>query len=203
MSRYTGPKARLCRREGINLFGPDKYQKILQNKPGTPGVHGRGIRKKNTQYGNQLREKQKARAIFGITEKQLSNYFKKATRISGDTGEQFLQLLERRLDNALFKAGFTKTRMQARQLISHGHVTVNELKCNIPSRELKIGDKVQIKEKTQKNILFKESFNDKYRAPSWLKVDNKSLSISIEAFPTKNDFESLIETHLIVEFYSR
>jgi len=203
MSRYTGPKARLCRREGINLFGPDKYTKILQARPGTPGVHGKALRRKTTQYGKQLREKQKARTMFGVTEKQLRNYFKKATRLSGDTGEQFLQLLERRLDNIIFRAGFTKTRMQSRQLVTHGHVLLNGKKCNIPSAQLKIGDVIEIKDKTKKNILFKDATDDKYRVPSWIKANKKSLAITVETLPGKNDFESLIETHLIVEFYSR
>jgi small subunit ribosomal protein S4 len=203
MSRYTGPKARICRREGMNVFGSEKYQKILQNRPGTPGIHGVSMRKKPTAYGSQLREKQKVRFMFGVTERQLRNYFKKAASLTGDTGEQFMSLLERRLDNAIYRAGFTKTRMQSRQLVTHGHVLVNDKKASTPSISLKLGDKITIKESTRKNPMFDKSEDKKHLPPKWLKSNRKDLSISIEAIPEKEDFEKMIESHLIVEFYSR
>jgi len=202
MSRYTGPKARICRREGVNIFGSEKYQKILQNRPGTPGQHGLNLRRKHTQYGKQLREKQKTRFMFGITEKQMRNYYKKATAMSGDTGEQLVTLLERRYDNALYRAGFVNTRMQARQLITHGHVLLNGKKADKPSIQMKTEDIIEIKEKTKKNPMF-ENISDKYKAPQWLKVDNTKLQITIESEPSTENFDKIIEPRLIVEFYSR
>jgi len=202
MSRYTGPKARICRREGVNIFGSEKYQKILQNRPGTPGQHGISLRRKQTQYGKQLREKQKTRFMFGITEKQMRNYYKKATAMSGDTGEQLISLVEKRYDNALYRAGFVNTRMQARQLITHGHVLLNGSKANKPGIQLKAGDVIEIKPNTKKNPMF-QNLSDKYMAPKWLKVDRSNLQVTIEDEPTTDDFEQIIEPRLIVEFYSR
>ncbi len=203
MSRYTGPKARRCRREGVNLFSSEKYQKILTDRPGTPGVHGVSMRKKPTQYGKQLREKQKVRYMFGTTEKQMTNYYKKASTRPGDTGEQLMTLLELRFDNAIFRAGFTKTRNQARQFITHGHVLLNGSKADIPSIKLRAGDEIEINPKKKKNPSFKDAHNDKYRPPTWLKVDRKNLSFTVENMPDKEDFDGMIEMHLIVEFYSR
>ncbi len=203
MSRYIGPKARLCRREGINLFGTEKYQKILQNRPGTPGVHGAGTRKKYTQFGTQLREKQKMRYMFGVTEKQLHNYYMKASAMSGDTGEQFFSIIERRIDNVLYRAGFSKTRPQARQYVTHGHILLNGKKASIPSIQVKVGDVITLKEDLKKNPAMKTLELDKYHAPAWLKVDNKQFEIVIQNEPKTEDFEKLVEPQLVVEFYSR
>jgi len=202
MSRYTGPKARICRREGVNLFGPEKYQKILQNRPGTPGVHGASLRKKKTQYGSQLREKQKARYLFGVTEKQMSNYFKKAASMTGDTGEQLMTLLERRLDNVIYRSGFTRTRFQSRQFVNHGHVYVNGDLVTIPSAQVKEGDVISFHEKIKKTPVFK-MVSDKQKAPKWLVVNKKDFTFTIDSLPKQDEFDALIEVHLIVEFYSR
>ncbi|MCF7812617.1 30S ribosomal protein S4 [Candidatus Gracilibacteria bacterium] len=203
--RYTGPKARLCRREGVNLFGSPKYQKILQRNPNIPGMHGSKRAGKLTEYGKQLREKQKAKRMFGLSERQFHNYYVRADKSNEVTGDKLFELLERRLDNVLYRAGFALTRMQGRQFASHGLFLVNGRKIDIPSYEVRIGDKIEIKDSKKNSPVFvknKEETGD-YNAPSWVKVDPKKQTIEIVELPSTQHFESLVEPQLIVEFYSR
>lgn len=205
MSRYTGPKARHCRRFGVNIYGSDKYDKILAKRNYPPGIHGTKRVKKQSEYGKQLTEKQKAKFMFGITEKQFRKYYEKANSMPGVTGEELLRLLERRLDNVLFRAEFAVTRVQARQMASHGLITVNGKRVTVPSIQVRPGDVIGVREKNSNSTLFKEIKDGvkKINAPSWLKVDAKKLSIEIAALPEKHHLDNLIESQLIVEYYSK
>ncbi len=203
--RYTGPKARLCRREGINLFGSAKYQKILQRSQNIPGLHGGKRLGKLTEFGKQLREKQKAKRAFGLSEKQFKRYYEKADRSRGVTGDVLFQLLERRLDNVLYRSGFALTRAQARQFVSHGLFLLNDRRVDVPSIQVNVGDIIQIREKSKASPIFtknKEEQGD-YDAPEWLKVDSKKLTIEIIDLPSEKHIESFVDSQLIVEFYSR
>lgn len=202
--RYTGPKARLCRRLGINLFGTEKYNKILARKNYKPGAHGNAQNfSKPSEYGRQLKEKQKARAIFGLSEKQFRNSYNKALLQPGDSSENFLRLLERRLDNVIYIAQFAITRMQARQMVGHGHFKMNGRRVDVPSILVRPGDKIEIVSKLKNSALYRELGQLKDYAPKWLKVDLKTGTIEVLAYPEKDDLEKTIDTQLIVEFYSR
>ncbi len=204
--RYTGPKARLCRREGVNLFGSPKYQKILGRNPNIPGMHGAKRRGKLTEYAKQLREKQKAKRMFGLSEKQFHKYYDRADRSKEVTGDKLLELLERRLDNVLYRAGIALTRSQARQFASHGLFLVNGKRIDIPSCEVKIGDKIEVRESRKGSPVFtknQEELGENNDVPSWIKADPKRLAIEIVELPATQHFEKLIEPQLIVEFYSR
>ncbi|MGI6605765.1 MAG: 30S ribosomal protein S4 [Peptococcia bacterium] len=209
MARYTGPVCRLCRREGEKLYlkGDRCYTEkcAIDRRAYAPGEHGQGNRKKLSEYGLQLREKQKARRIYGILEKQFSNYFDKAERQKGITGENLLRLLERRLDNVVFRLGFASSRVEARQLVKHNHFTINGQKVNIPSMLVKVGDVIQIKEKSMESVKFegtKESIAHK-TPPAWLELDKNNLSGKVLALPNRDQIDVPIEDHLIVELYSR
>lgn len=201
--RYTGPKARLCRAHRANLFGASKYTKILERRPGKPGMHGKGFFKKPSEYGVQLAEKQKARILFGISEKQFRNYFKKASKKQGETGQNLLRLLERRLDNVIYVSGFAVTRMQARQMVNHGHFMINGRRVDIPSILIKPGDKIELVSKMKKSPLYSGLEKIKDYSPKWLKVDLKSISVEVLSLPEDDDLEKSINSQLIVEFYSR
>ena len=203
--RYTGPKARLCRREGVNLFGSPKYQKIIQKNSNIPGMHGGKRMGKVTEYGKQLREKQKARRIFCLSEKQFRKYFDQAERSQGVTGDMLMQGIERRLDNVLFRAGFAMTRMQSRQFASHGLFLLNGRRVDIPSIQVNIGDKIELKASKKGSAVFKKILEElkDYTAPSWLKVDAKHFTIEIVELPVFAHFDQLVELRLIVEYYSR
>lgn len=204
MSRYTRPKARLVRRLGVNIFGSDKYSKILEKRPNAPGMHGANRSGKPSEYKKQLLEKQKLRFMFGVTEKQLSNYYKKASSSDEATDVALMRLLERRLDNAVYRAGFAKTRNQARQMISHGLFTVNGKRADVPSIQIKVGDKIEVKEKMKSSPLFQEFKEEKdFNHARWIKSEQKALKFEIEALPEQDDIDKLIEAYLIVEFYSK
>ena len=177
--KYTGPKARLCRREGINLFGSDKYQKILARRPGIPGLHGGKRLGKMTEYAKQLREKQKAKRMFGLSEKQFRRTFDRASAMAGIAGENMLQLLERRFDNVLYRSGIALTRMQARQFASHGLFMLNGRRVDVPSIQVRIGDVIEIRQKSKNSPVFKKNAeeNSNVEAPTWLSVDIKKLRI--------------------------
>ncbi len=203
--KYTGPKARLCRREGFNLFGSDKYQKIMSRRSTIPGAHGGKRQGKFTEYAKQLREKQKLKRMFGLSEKQFRRTFDLAESKPGVTGENLLRLLEQRLDNVVYRAGLAVTRMQARQFVSHGLFLLNGRRVDIPSIMVRVGDKIEVRQKSQKSPVFAENLevNEKYRAPSWLKVNGKSLSIEIENNPSIEHCEQAVNPQMVVEFYSR
>lgn len=208
MARYTGPVCRLCRREGMKLFlkGDRCYSDkcAFEKRSYAPGQHGQR-RTKLSEYGLQLREKQKARRIYGINEGQFRKYFVEADRRKGVTGETLLVQLEQRFDNIVFRAGFTDTRAQARQMVRHNHFTVNGRKANIPSMLLKAGDVVQLKEKSKKSPVIKE-LTEKFaqrNVPEWLSQDAENLSVKILELPTREKIDVPISEQLIVELYSR
>ncbi len=202
--RYTGPKARLCRKFGVNLFGTEKYTKILTKRNIKPGMHsGKKSMGKTSEYGRQLLEKQKARIVFGLSERQFQNYFKKAAASTGDTGESLLRLLERRLDNVIYVAQFAVTRMQARQMVSHGHFRLNGRRADVPSILVKPGDKIELMANLKGSPLYADLGELKDYSPKWLKTDLKQGTIQVLDLPAKDDLEKSIESQLIVEYYSR
>ena len=202
--RYTGPKARLCRKNRTNLFGTSKYTKILERRTGKPGMHGaRASFGKPSEYSVQLNEKQKARILFGISEKQFRNYFIKASKMQGDTGENLLRTLELRIDNVIYVSQFAVTRMQARQMVGHGHFFLNGRRVNIPSILVRPGDKIELAPKMKNSHLYSGLEKLKDYSPKWLKVDLKKASIEVVSLPEKDELEKSIDSQLIVEFYSR
>ncbi len=208
MARYTEAVCRLCRREGLKLYlkGDRCYSdKCAMNKRAfAPGQHGQG-RKKVSEYGIQLREKQKVRRIYGIQEKQFRLYFAKAERQKGIVGENLLRLLECRLDNVAYRLGFGVSRAEARQLVRHGHFTVNGKKVNIPSYLVRIGDTIAVKEKSKESPKFQgmlEALAHK-TIPAWLDLDKTALVAKVVTLPTREDIDIAINEQLIVELYSR
>jgi small subunit ribosomal protein S4 len=208
MARYTGPVCRLCRREGAKLYlkGDRCYtgKCAIDRRAYAPGQHGQG-RKKVSEYGLQLREKQKAKRIYGILETQFHNYFEKADRQKGVTGENLLRLLERRLDNVVFRLGYGSSRTEARQLVRHGHFIVNGSRVNIPSFLVKVGDVVAVTEKSKESPKLKELAEgaQSKAAPAWLEKDTAALGGKIVSIPSREDIDVPIQEHLIVELYSR
>lgn len=209
MSRYRGPKERLSRALGLNLFLKGKRYEagksaFHRGRNFRPGQHGRG-RHKISEYGLRLREKQKLRYMYGISEKQFRRYYDVASASKGVTDERFLQLLERRLDNIVYRMKFATTRAQGRQVVSHGHVLVNGKKVNIPSYQVKAGDKIEIREKSKKFVADSiEGFVGEI-IPEWLTSDTEALKGEINSLPTKEqiDTANLIEVNLIIEYYSK
>ena len=206
MARYTDANCRLCRREGQKLFlkGERCYSSkcALEKRNYAPGQHGQS-RKKTSEYGLQLREKQKAKRFYGLQETQFRNLFDKADRKQGMTGENLLILLETRLDNVVFRLGFAASRKEARQLVVHGHFTINGKKATIPSMEVKPGDVIKVKEKSQSSPKFKEIKEMSITVPSWMSVDTEKLEGKVVAMPRREDIDTPIAEHLIVELYSK
>lgn len=208
MARYTGPVCRLCRREGTKLYlkGDRCYtgKCAVDRRTYAPGQHGQG-RKKVSEYGTQLREKQKARRIYGMLEGQFRTTFSKASRQQGSTGENLLRLLERRLDNTVFRLGFARSRNEARQFVLHNHFTLNGHKVNVSSIRLRIGDVIQLKEKSKDTPLFKEILEGlgQKTPPAWLELDVNQLTGRVTNVPTREEIDTNIQEHLIVELYSR
>ncbi|PLX40797.1 MAG: 30S ribosomal protein S4 [Deltaproteobacteria bacterium] len=208
MARYRGAVCRLCRRERIklNLKGErcltDKC--ALERRAYPPGQHGQG-RGKASEYGRQLREKQKVRRIYGIQEKQFRAYFKEADRLKGVTGENLLLLLERRLDNMIYRMGYAASRSEARQLVRHGHFTVNGRRVDIPSYSTRQGDIIAVREKSKKVPAIVGAYEaaSAKGIPGWLEVDAKAFSGTIKEMPKREDITMPIEEHLIVELYSK
>ena len=204
MARYTGPKGKLVRKFGENVFGNPKFDKLLGNKPYPPGQHGMS-RKKVSDYGMQLKEKQKLKVMYGLLERQFRKFFKKAERMQGVTGENLLKLLESRLDNTIFRLGLAVSRTQARQMVLHRHITVNGKIVNIPSFILAKGDKVQVKEKSRKLAVFHESLK-KARTESmypWLNLDKAQLTGEFLYAPQREEIPVNIQESMIVELYSK
>lgn len=210
MARYRGAICKLCRREGVKLFlkGDRCYSNKCSIEKGAslPGKNAKTSRiKKLSTYGIRLREKQKLRKYYGLLEKQFKNYFKKAERKKGITGENLLELLERRLDNIVYRFNLTKSRAQARQLILHSHILVNGKKVNIPSYQVNINDVIEVKEKSKNIADIKEIKDGKVEIniSSWLEFDTKTLKGKIIKFPSKEDLNLPVEEKLVVEYYSR
>lgn len=203
--RYTGPKAKRCRRQGMNLFGTDKYDKILQRKPYGPGKGPRATQGKRSEYSQQLLEKQKARDMYGLSESQFHRLYLMATNVSGQTGAAFTQLLERRLDNTVFRAGFAMTRMQARQFVSHGLFTVNGKRVTVPSFQVKPGDVIVVRRQTKDSPAFASilAAHEKYLPPAWLSTELAAMKITVQALPGPEHAEQAVDIRKIVEFYSR
>ena len=208
MARYTGPACKLCRREGTKLYLKGERcmtGKCALDRRGTaPGQHGAG-NKKMREYGKQLREKQKTKRYYGILEKQFLNYFKEADRKEGMTGENLLTLIERRLDNVVYRMGMGESRKESRQLVLHEHVELNGKKVNVPSIIVKAGDIVTIRENfrgSEKCKALAESLKDK-TAPKWLDVNKDNLTAKVVALPERDDVDFEINEQLIVEFYSK
>lgn len=208
MAKYTGSVCRLCRREGVKLFlkGERCFQEkcALEKRSYAPGQHGRRSIK-TIGYGLQLREKQKVKRVYGVLERQFRNYFKKAERLKGITGENLLSLLERRLDNVVYRLGFASSRSQARQLVSHGHIIVNNRKATIPSLLVRPGDIISVKEKSRKNEAIQISLEGaKGRGiPAWLDLEADKFRGKVLALPTRQDISLPIQEQLIVELYSK
>ena len=207
MGRYTGPVCRLCRRESQKLYlkgdkcYSDKCPLNKRNFP--PGQHGQG-RKKVTEYGLQLREKQKVKRFYGIQESQMRKYYTMADRAQGITGENLLQLLELRLDNVVYRMGLASSRAEARQLVTHGHFVVNGNKVDIPSYTLAVGDEIEVKSKSKNSPKMKELVeNQKGNSPRWIESNLDELKGKIVAEPAREDIDIPIEEHLIVELYSK
>lgn len=209
MAKYTDSVCRLCRREGIKLFlkGDRCYTNkcSVDRRQYAPGMHGQSRGKKPSDFGIQLREKQKARRIYGIMEKQFRKYFDMAARQKGMTGENLLRLLERRLDNVVYRIGLASSRAEARQFVTHGHITVNGKRVDIASYLIKVGEVISVNEKSRSSSRIKEltdTMADR-SVPSWLSVDANSASGTVLALPAREDIQIPIEEHFIVEKYSR
>lgn len=206
MARYTGPVCKQCRRERQKLFlkGARCYtgKCAIEKRPYPPGLHGRA-RIRESEYMIQLREKQKARRFYGILEKQFRRYYTEASRMKGVTGENLLQLLELRVDNVVYRAGFAGSRAQARQLVSHGHVTINNKKVTVPSYRLRAGDVVQFREKSRDMVPLRHAIDTAPPPPAWITVDPTVARAEIAALPTRDQVDVPVQESLIVELYSK
>ena len=201
MARYTGPMTKKSRRLGTDLVGNDK---AFERRPYPPGVHGRG-RTKDSEYSLQLREKQKARFAYGVLEKQFSRYYEEANRLPGRTGDNLLRILESRLDNVVYRAGFANTRRQARQLVNHGHFLVNGKKVNIPSFRVTDHDIVQVKEKSlniDPFVIARETHGER-AVPAWLEARPNQMKIFVHQLPIREQITIDVQEQLIVELYSK
>jgi len=200
MARYTGPKRRLSRREGIALFAKDV--KHFEKKGAIPpGQHGLGRRRRISEYGLQLREKQKAKRIYGILEKQFKKYFNEASKVKGATGLALLQTLETRLDNVVYRLGFAKSRAGARQLVSHGHIRVDDKKVTIPSFRISKEQTIAISDNLRDNTQIKTSLEEALTLPEWL--ERRATVGKVLRIPERTEMEQAINEQLIVEYYSR
>ena len=209
MARYTGESCRVCRREGEKLFlkGSRCYTDkcAIARRAYAPGQHGQK-RKKQSEYGTQLREKQKAKSFYGVLESQFRKYFEEAARSKGVTGTRLLQILESRLDNVVYRLGLATSRSQARQLVRHGHFEVNGVKVNIPSYLTKVGEVVKVKESSANSEIFKqivEATENGRPVPTWLEADLSNRSGKIVALPSRDEIDLPVKEHLIVELYSK
>ena len=206
MARDLGPKCRICRREGVKLFL--KGERCLTEKCAIerrnypPGEHGRG-RIKQSEYLLQLREKQKARRYYGILEKQFRIYYDKAARQSGITGEVLLRMLERRLDNVVYRLGFASSRAQARQIIRHGHFHVNGRRVNIPSYQVRVGDIVALRQGSPVEQVVRDATDLTASVPAWLQADHDNLAAKVLKFPERAEIDAPVQEQLIVELYSK
>lgn len=199
MSRYTGPQWKKSRRLGFSTLETGKE---LSKRPYAPGMHGQK-RKKQTEYGLQLAEKQKVRYMYGVNEKQFHNTFKRASKMEGVTGYNFFCLLESRLDNVVYRLGFATTRRQARQLVNHGHILLNGVKTDIPSAQVKVGDVVSVKEKSKSLDVIKNALADRTHVPGFVEVDSEKMEGKYIRLPERSELNLEINEALIVEYYNR
>ena len=200
MSRYTGPQYKKSRRLGFSTL---ENGKELARRPYAPGIHGTSRRKKVSEYGIQLQEKQKVRFMYGLNEKQFRKTFDKAGKMKGIHGENFLKLLESRLDNLVYRLGLSTTRRGARQIVNHGHILVNGIKVNIPSYTCKPGDVISVKENSMEHKAIKNTIELNIKTPAFVEFDNKKLTGTYLRYPERNELNAEINESLIVEFYNR
>ena len=210
MARYTGPDCKLCRREGVKLFlkGDRCLTKkcAIEKRPIPPGQRLNARRRKPSEYALQLREKQKARRMYGVLEGQFKRTFENAERIPGVTGENLLRLLEMRLDNVIYRLGYGSSRDQARQLVDHGHFLLNGRRASVPSMRVRAGDVITVREGSKNREFFKNSAefgSGRHSVPDWLELDDKNLTGKVLGLPSRADLETIINEQLIVEYYSR
>lgn len=208
MARYTGPVCRLCRREGVKLFlKGEKCGKSccpVSKRPFAPGDHG-AQKKKQSEYGLQLREKQKAKRIYGVLETQFRNYFEKADRIPGITGDNLFRFLELRLDNVVYRLGLGRSRTEARQVVRHNHIHVNGKRVNIPSYQVKVGDVIEVKGELKTIQRYKDILDvtSSRLVPEWLSADKENLKGTVSAIPTREQIDTDVHETLIIELYSK
>ena len=205
MAKNQVARGKLVRKYGVNIFGNPKYDKLLNRKSYSPGQHGQGRRSRLSNFGLQLKEKQKIKFMYGLLEKQFSNCFKKADKMKGETGTNLLQLLERRLDNVVYRLGFSPTRPSGRQLVNHGHFIVNGKKVNIPSALVKRGDIIQVREKSKKLDIILESvkrIKGDLDLP-WLELDKAKMKGTVLDIPERDQMDQTINDRLVVELYSK
>lgn len=202
MARYTGPRVRISRRFGVPIFGPTKY---LERRNYGPGVHGPKSRRKTTEYGLGLLEKQKMRYFYGLMERQFRGVYEKALRRRGVTGEQMLQILETRLDNVVFHLGFAGTRAAARQMVNHGHINVNGRKVGIPSFALRVNDTIEVRDNSRaRQMATKNLESSTSRSiPDWLSLNRDAFKGVVMRIPTRDEIQPIANEQAVVEFYSR
>ena len=204
MARYTGPKVKISRRLGVNIFENDKGSKALNKRPYPPGEHGRSRRRQPSEYLLQLQEKQKAKYIYGVLERQFSNLYKEASRQKGVTGENLLRMLEQRLDNMVFRAGWASTRPQARQFVSHGMINVNGKRVDIPSYRVRKGDVIRLREKSRQMLVVQWNMETLGRsAAQWLETADGGLEVTVRELPLREHIDVPVREQLIVELYSK
>lgn len=204
MSRYRGPITKISRRLGEMLFfNGESKTKAFNKKRYKPGQHGQKRFAQISEYNKQLQEKQKARFMYGISERQCGNYYKLAAKKVGVTGLQFMKYLEQRLDNVIFRAGFALTRPQARQIVNHGLIKLNGRKVTVPSIQIKKEDTFEVRERSKNSPLFEKIKKTKFKTPKWLEVDLQNLKGKVTAMPDDDDIEKSIDNKIITEFYSK
>ena len=205
MAKSSVPKGKLVRKFGENIFGNPKYDSLLNKKPYTPGQHGPTRRRRLSNYGVQLREKQKIKAMYGVLERQFRNYFHKAEKMTGETGTNLLQLLECRLDNVVYRLGLASTRSQARQMVSHAHFLLNNRRCNYPSATVKPGDVIQVRERSKKMEIIMDAMKrikGDIGLP-WLELDKAKMTGTFLAVPERDEMALTVNEQLVVELYSK
>ncbi len=205
MSRYRGPAVKISRREGVNLTESPKVQKFMERHPYAPGQHGQSRRGKLSDYGIRLREKQKLRLYYNMSEKQIANLFAEDSKKTGSTGTVFLQLLESRLDNVVYRLGIASTRRQARQLVSHGHILVSGKRIDIPSYRVLPGDDIEVAASSKDNVIIKGNMESKRRGRTlpWLQFDTESMKGKFVTLPAREDLVVPVNELLVIEHYSR
>jgi len=204
MARYTGPKVKISRRLGVNIFENEKGRKALDRRPYPPGEHGRSRRRQPSEYSMQLQEKQKAKYIYGVLERQFSNAYKEANRQKGVTGENLLRMLELRLDNIVFRAGWASSRPQARQFVSHGFVNVNGKRLDIPSYRARKGDVISLRPKSREMIVVRHNIDTLDRiTPAWLEKGEDGQQVTVRDLPLRDQIDVPVREQLIVELYSK
>ena len=205
MAKLKTPRGKLVRKFGENIFGNNKYDRLLNRKPYAPGQHGQNRRRRLSNYGSQLHEKQKIKIMYGLLEKQFRSYFAKADQMKGETGTNLMELLERRLDNVIYRLGFATSRPQARQMVNHAHFLVNDRRVNIPSYLVKSGDQIRVREKSKKLDVILDSvrlIKGDLDLP-WLELDKAKLTGTFIEVPQREDMGIIVNEQLIVELYSK